>query len=270
MKKYLHLLKYEMRTIIRDPLNLFLLGYPLFMFALVGWLLPTALLRGGVNQTGPAYAITMVITFVIVISIGGFVGGSLLGFSLLENKDEKTIDSIAVAPISLLGYVIFKAIYSYVFSVIGNLILIIGIKVFASDAYSFTFGTLTFGFDNINYGQIIVFSFVSSLLVPTIGTLIASIAKNKIEGFAFMKGGGIIFMLPALLLLNAFQDWKQYLLGVVPNLWPVKALLNAALNTQGAYDLPYWGYMSVATIYMLGLTAYSLITFAKKNQISGG
>jgi fluoroquinolone transport system permease protein len=268
MKKYFFLLKYEMRTILRDPMNIFLLIYPLFMLILIGWLLPLGLYQSGLTNDDLAYSLTMIITFVVFISIGGYISGSLLGFSLLENKDEKTIKSIAVTPVSVAGYVIFKTLYSYFFSIIGNLILILGIKWWANDAYSFSFGTLTFGFDNLNYIHIIVFSIVSSLFVPAIGALIASIAKNKIEGFAFMKSGGIVVMIPALVLINAFTDWKQYILGIAPNFWPVKALLNVALNSQGPNDLPFWAYMSIGGLVMLLLAVISIVAFVKKQNRS--
>lgn len=266
MKKYARLLSYELKTIFRDPMNIFLLAYPLIMLALIGWIIPLGLRRGGLGNGELAYSLTMIITFVIVISIGGYVAGSLLGFSLLENKDEKTIKSIAVTPVSITGYIIFKTFYSYIFSVVGNMILILGIKWWANDAYSFAFGQLTFGFENLSYDYIIAFSFVSSLLVPAIGTMIASIAKNKIEGFAFMKGGGILVMMPALVLINAFSDWKQYLLGVAPNFWPVKALLNEALNSQNSSDLPFWAYLLIGGIIMLFLAIISIIAFARKQE----
>ena len=146
------------------------------------------------------------------------------------------------------------------------MILILGIKWWANDAYSFAFGQLTFGFENLSYDCIIAFSFVSSLLVPAIGTMIASIAKNKIEGFAFMKGGGILVMRPALVPINAFSDWKQYLLGVAPNFWPVKALLNEALNSQNSSDLPFWAYLLIGGIIMLFLAIISIIAFAWKQE----
>lgn len=266
MKKYLKLLSYETKTILRDPMNVFLLAYPLFMLVLIGWLLPLGLTRGGLQSSDTAYSLTLIITFVITISIGGYVSGSLLGFSLLENKDEKTIKSIAVTPISIAGYVIFKTIYSYILSIIGNLFLILGIKWWANDAYSFMFGTMSFGFDNLTYVNIIAFSLVSSLIVPAIGTLIASVAKNKIEGFAFMKSGGIVVMIPALVLISAFSDWKQYLLGVAPNFWPVKALLNEALNNQGTYDLPFWAYLLIGGIIMLSMAIISIVMFLKKQS----
>ncbi|MFA5421735.1 MAG: ABC transporter permease [Bacilli bacterium] len=264
MKKYCRLFVYEIKTILRDPMNVFLLVYPLFMLILIGWLLPLGLNRGGLNNSDIAYSLTMIIIFVVVISIGGYVSGSLLGFSLLENKDEKTIKSIAVTPVSLTGYIIFKTIYSYIFSFAGNLFLILGIKWLANDAYSFSFGSASFGFDNLDYIHIIAFSLVSSLIVPAVGTLIASIAKNKIEGFAFMKSGGILVMIPALVLIDAMSDWKQYLLGIAPNFWPVKALLNEALNSQGSYDLPFWAYLLIGGIIMLSLAIVSIVAFLRK------
>lgn len=269
MKKYLKLLGYELKTILRDPLNLFLLLYPIFMFLLIGWLLPASLSRGGLTNSDSAYSLTLLIAFVVLIAVGGFVSGALLGFSLLENKDEKTIHSIAVTPISVTGYLIFKTLYTYFFSVIGHLFIIFSLKWWASDYYSFTFGPYTFGFDNLGIGHIIAYSFVSSLLVPAVGMLIASIAKNKIEGFAFMKSGGLIFMIPALVLLDAFSDWKQYILGAAPNFWPTKALLNVMLNITNSNDLPFWAYLLIGSAYMLALAVFAIILFSRK-QTRGG
>lgn len=264
MKKYLHLLGYEMRTLLRDPLNLFMLFYPLFMLFLTGWLLPTSLHRAGLDTTSHAYALTMLIEFVMVLAIGGFAMGILLGFSLLENKDEQTILSIAVTPIKVSGYILFKTVYAYVFSIVGNLVMLFGIQLFAHDAYSFQYGNLMFGFDNISGLDIFAFSLVASLLVPSIGALTAAISRNKIEGFAFMKSGGLLFMIPALVLLNAFSGWKQYLLGFAPNFWPLKGLLNLALGSQDASDLPYWAYLVIGAGYMVFLGGIAIRFFIKK------
>ncbi len=270
MKKYLHLLGYEMKTLLRDPLNLFMLFYPFFMLFLTGWLLPTSLKKAGLDTTSPAYALTMVIVLVLLLAIAGYAMGILLGFSLLENKDEQTIFSIAVTPVKVSGYILFKTTYAYMFSIIGNLIMLLGIKFFANEAYSFQYGGLPFGFDNISVGQIIAFSCVSSLLVPTVGAITAAISRNKIEGFAFMKSGGLLFMVPELVLLNAFSDWKQYLLGFAPNFWPLKGLLNLALGSQTSSDLPYWAYLLIGAVYMIILGSVSIRFFIKKTGLERG
>jgi len=55
-----------------------------------------------------------------------------------------------------------------------------------------------------------------------------------------MKTGGIIVMIPLLCLLNPFMGPWQYSLGLVPNFWTVKALLNVATQTSNSADLGFW------------------------------
>ncbi len=270
MKKYWNLFAYEMRTLLRDPLNLFMLFYPFFMLFLTGWLLPTSLSRAGLDIDSPGYALTMLIVFVMLLAIGGFAMGILLGFSLLENKDEQTILSIAVTPIKVSGYILFKTIYSYIFSIVGNLIMLFGIKFFAYEAYTFQYGTSTFGFDHITVGHILAFSVVASLLVPVVGAVTAAISRNKIEGFAFMKSGGLLFMIPALVLLDIFSDWKQYFLGFAPNFWPLKGLLNLALGIQATSDLPFWAYLVIGAAYMIVLGGVAIRFYIKKTGLERG
>jgi fluoroquinolone transport system permease protein len=270
MKAYLKLLKYELKNLLRDPMNMFLFVYPLFMLGMVGWAVPAIIERSGINNQSPEYALTMIILFVMVLSIGGFISGALLGFSLLENKDEQTIKAIAVTPMSVRGYIIFKSIYSFVFGWLGNLVMLFGLQWFFADAYSFEFGEFSFGIANIDPLKIIIFSAVSSLLTPTAGALIAAISKNKIEGFAIMKSGGIVLIIPGLILFETFSDWKQYVLGLTPNFWPVKAFYNEALNLQGPDDLSFYGYLIIGSIYMIGIAILSINFFTKRSGAERG
>jgi fluoroquinolone transport system permease protein len=264
MKKYWHLFKYEFKTILRDPLNLFMLIYPLFMLGFVGWLIPAILLRSGIDSQSPEYALSLLLLFLLILAIGGFISGVILGFSLLENKDEQTIKAIAVSPITVSGYTLFKTIYSFWFGVVGNFIMLFGMKYLFGDTFSFAFGDLSFGLAAIRDFDIIMFSLVSSLITPTAGALMAAIAKNKIEGFALMKSGGIVFMIPILIMLNAFGDWKQFILGIAPNFWAVKGFYNLALNLQGPSDLSYGMYLLIGTIYMLLIASLSIKFFIKR------
>jgi type III secretory pathway component EscS len=85
MKKYLQLLGYEFKTLLRDPMNLFMFIYPVFMLGFVGWLIPTILVRSGIDTQSSEYALSLMVLFVLILAIGGFISGTLLGFSLLEN-----------------------------------------------------------------------------------------------------------------------------------------------------------------------------------------
>jgi fluoroquinolone transport system permease protein len=264
MNKYWQLFRYEFKTILRDPLNLFMLIYPLFMLGFVGWLIPAILIRSGVNTSSPEYALSLLLMFLLLLAIGGFISGIILGFSLLENKDEQTIKAIAVSPITVTGYTIFKSIYSFGFGVLGNLVMLFGLKYLFGNTFSFTYGSATFGLNTVDDLAMIWFSVVASLITPTAGALMAALAKNKIEGFALTKSGGIVFMVPLLIMLDAFSDWKQYFLGISPNFWAVKGFYNLVLNIQNPSDLSYGGYLAIGALYMIGVAILSLRFFIKR------
>jgi fluoroquinolone transport system permease protein len=208
---------------------------------------------------------TILIAFTIALSVGAFVSGGLLGFALIENKDEKTILNIAVTPIKVEGYTMFKIIYTYVLSIIGNMIIVGGLKLIASNEYVINGISL---FDNLSFLKIFIFCLVSGLLVPTIALIIASIAKNKIEGFAFIKGGGFIIMLPVLTVLDFFKDVKQYLLGFAFNFWPIKAMLNEATNSHQKSNLNYYLYMLIGSIYSIIIFIVCLRMFIRKLNLN--
>jgi fluoroquinolone transport system permease protein len=266
MKKYGKLLVYELKTILRDPMNVLMLFYPFMMLGILGWLLPAILDRSGAASN--ARTITLLIGFVVAISLGGYMMGALLGFSLLENKDEKTLWSIAVTPVTVAGYALFKTIYAFAFAILGNVVMVAGMKLLCADAYTIEYGGVAFSlFDDITYGQILVFAVVSSLIVPFVGAMFAGFSRNKIEGFAYVKTGAIIVMIPMLALLDSLQDGKQYFLGIAPNFWPVKALLNIALQSTHAADMPFWLYMAIGALYPLALGAFAMRTFVKKSGL---
>jgi fluoroquinolone transport system permease protein len=159
---------------------------------------------------------------------------------------------------------LFKTTYALVFGVLGNFVMLFGMKYLFGDTFSFTYGEASFGLVSIDNGSIILFSMVSSLITPTAGALMAALAKNKIEGFALMKSGGIVFMVPLLILLDAFGDWKQFILGISPNFWAVKGFYNLALNTQGPDDLTFGWYLLIGTVYMVIIASFALRFFIRR------
>jgi len=264
MKKYLSLIKYEMKNLIKDLMNLFMLIYPFLMLFICGYLLPAIVAR--TSEAGSnSQAVTMLIAFVLTLSIGGFMMGAMLGFALLDNRDENILLNIAVSPVTVSGYATFKIIYTYILAVVSNLVMVGGLKLIASDAYTVTYGGVQIGLlDALNFGYILIFSLVSALIVPFVAMILAAVAKNKIEGFALVKGGGLIVMLPMLILLDTFQDAKQYIFGIFPNFWPLKALLNLTLNSTSNANLDFWLYMLIGTIYPIALGYFALKVFLKK------
>ncbi|WP_025725562.1 hypothetical protein [Acholeplasma granularum] len=264
MKKYLSLVKYEFKTIVKDLMNLFILLYPILMLFICGFLLP-AIVEKTAGLDSNVAAITLLIGFVILISIGGFMMGAMLGFSLLDNRDENTLINIAASPVTVSGYATFKIIYTYILAILGNVFMVGGLKLLASESYVVNYGGITIGLlDNLTYGHIIIFSIVSGLIVPFVALALGALAKNKIEGFAMIKGGGLFVMIPMLILLESFQDAKQYIFGIFPNFWTMKAILNLSLGTENAMNMDFWLYMLIGAIYPIILGIIALKMFVKK------
>lgn len=261
MKKYLVMLKYEFKNMLRDSTSVFMIAYPFLMLFVLGFLVPKII----ENTEANAVRITLLITLTMALAVGAYISGALLGFALIENKDEHTLSSIAVTPMQLSGYLIFKVVYFLVLSFLSNLILLGGLKLFASKAYVIEVGTATISLlDNLTWLHIIVFSAVNSLFLPALALLFASFAKNKIEGFALVKGGGLIIVLPVLSLLTVFQDAKQYLLGILPNFWSVKAMLNQATGSANPSNLPFYLYLLIGTVYYCGIFAVTYHIYIRK------
>lgn len=254
--KYLNLFKYEMKTILKDALNLFMLFYPFLILILMGVVIPLAL-----KKMDTSSALVLIILLMVTLTIGSFLIGAMLGFSFLENKDEKTILGLSVTPLRVQGYTIFKIIYAYVFSIIGNIIIIGGLKIIASDSYVIEEGSIHL-LENISYLNIIAFSLTSSLFAPLFALIIAAIAKNKIEGFALMKSSAIIIFIPMLTLIPFFQDSKQFLLGFAPNFWSVKGMINVATNNNSNFN--FYLYMLIGSIFSVLLIIFALKLFIKK------
>lgn len=255
MKRALKLFRYELKNIIRDSMTIVMLVYPIMLIIVGSFLLPLLLDRfGGETQGTMVAGIVMIILFA---SIAPFVSAALLGFLLLDNKDENTLDTIRVTPMSLSGYVRFKTVYAYILGVNAAFWVIMGTKWLSGDGYTFSvpgIGTVDL-FENFTIPWVLVYALVAGLFTPVFALIMASLANNKIEGFAYMKFSGIIILIPALVVIETMQDAKQYLLGIVPLFWPVKGLMTAAELLEHEHNLPPILYLIIGAVFMIGLTA---------------
>lgn len=101
------------------------------MLGILGFLVPEIVGR----SPQEAGKIVMMVALILAFVAGSYISGVLLGFSLIENRDENTILSLAVTPASLSGYTVFKIVYGFAISVLSNLILLGGLKLIAGNQY---------------------------------------------------------------------------------------------------------------------------------------
>lgn len=262
MSKYMSLLKYEFKTIIRDSMNLFMCIFPIVILILSTVIFPMTF-----NTSAPSdeatLKIAMLLFLIIILALGGFFIAAMATFLLLEHKDENTLITIAVTPLGASGYVKFKMAYVYVMSVLSTLIIILGTKFIAGNEYAI--GGVSV-FNNISIWHMISFAVVSSLFVPALALMQSAFAKNKVEGFAYIKGTGLIAMVPALLILDAFQGGLQYLLGIFPNFWAIKGILLKFFPSNNTADLSYPLYLIIGAAYNILLLIMAYRLFLKKTK----
>lgn len=261
MRRYLNLLKFELKNILQDSMTVVLLIYPLLIIGIGSFVLPVLLDRYGGDTPGTRTAGLVMI--VIFATIAPFITAALLGFGLLDNRDENTLDTIRVTPLSLKGYILFKSVYAYILSVNASFFAIMGTKWLSGDGYTIMGINL---FAKFSVGVVFIYALVGGLFTPVFGLFLAAVAKNKIEGFAYMKTAGMIVIVPALIVLEAMQDIRQYLLGIIPIFWPVKGLMKMTELIENPADLPAWLYPVLGTLYMTVLIGLCYRFFEKKIQ----
>ncbi len=259
--RYLRLLRYEFKNIVRDQMTMVMLVYPLLILMIGSYVLPELLSRFGEGDAGQYVASLVVI--LILGSLAPFIGGAMFGFLMLDHRDENTLDSLRVTPMSLKGYLGFKATYTYLLAVLASFVVLYGVRVLSGDRYTVMGMNVLSGFTFVN---VFLYALVAGFLAPIFGLLLASLGKNKIEGFAYMKTLGILAILPALVAWEAMQDARQYLLGFMPTFWPLKGLMVDANLLQNDANLPFGLYLLIGLMYSLLLGFFLTRLFYKKIQ----
>ncbi|MGI6619962.1 MAG: hypothetical protein ACOX35_00730 [Bacillota bacterium] len=262
MGKYFGLLKYEANTIIRDPVDVYMFLFPVLMLLMSSFWFPV--LFESIDPAQEArLKMSMLLVLVVILVFGTFFLAAMATFLLVEQKDESTLNTIAVTPLGASGYLKFKMTYLYLASVVGNIVVLQGTKLLARDKYTIM-GIRVL--DNIGISHIVSFAVVGGLFTPALGLMQAAFAKNKVEAFAFVKGTGILGLIPALMVLEAFQGDMQYVLGVFPNFWAVKGMLLQLMPVGHTANLSYPAYLAIGGVYNLILIIAAYRFFLKKAQ----
>jgi fluoroquinolone transport system permease protein len=166
----------------------------------------------------------LVICFFLFLNIP-LLFGVMTGFLMLDERDNDTLTALRVTPASLQGLVKYRLAIAFLFSTVYILIT-----------------TPLSGLVKIENGfQILIPALLASLFAPVVTLFLAAFARNKLEGFALIKGAGVVLLGP---LMSFFMvGAAQYLFGLLPTFWAVHAFV-AALNQES-----YLVYVVIGLIY---------------------
>ena len=133
----------------------------------------------------------------------------LIGFLLLDERDENTLTALLVTPLPIGAYLAYRI----------TLPLILGFVV-TCVTYPLV------GLAPISAVDLVVVAGLVSLGAPGAALFLAVFAENKITGLAFTKVLNAIGLIPVLAYFIQ-SDW-QLLAGVLPAYWPMKVVWLAA------------------------------------------
>jgi len=192
----------DTRSVRRDALLRWLIFLPLFIVVVLRIAVPiaTSLLweRLGFDLR-PYYELIASFLYLIMPLLVGMV----LGFLLLDQRDDHTLTALQVTPLSLNGYLAYRISLPLLISFATNLIMV-----------------PLAGLGQLNWTAHLAAAVCSAPLAPIFALFNAAFAQNKVQGFAVMKASSVVSV-PPLLAYFIPSGW-QWLIGLIPTYWPVK------------------------------------------------
>ena len=220
----------DLKMVVRDSMLRWLAVVPfLFAFlfrygvpALNDWLGE----RHGIDLT-PHYPL---LTSFLVLMVPTMIG-SVVGFLLLDQRDDRTLTALLVTPLTVKMYLAYRTAVPMVLSVP---------VMMASIAIS----------DIVTMGALdaLLASVQAAPAAPLYALFVAGFARNKVQGFALLKGMGVLTW-PPIAAWFVTSPW-QLACGIDPLYWPLKVFWTLEAGEPHA-----WVYFLVGLLYQSLLVA---------------
>ncbi len=232
----------EFKKWLREPLTRIIVFYPL-IFGLAGrYFLP--FIEENTGFVIAFYADVIIAVFSLIMPM---VFGALIGFSLLDDRDDNVLAAVKVSPLGLNKYFSFRLIMIFICSVLACLFVIL-------------FADIT----ELELSVLLNISFLASLSAPLTGLFINAFASNKIEGFAVMKGFGAIIFFPIIALF--FFDFKELFFAFAPGFFPAKAI-STVIRGEAMMFLTYNQYIILGWVYGIAVNILAYMVFKRRSKI---
>jgi fluoroquinolone transport system permease protein len=217
----------DAKNIRRDELLRWIILAPIGMALLIRWIIPPLLARFEVIFQLDLMPYYEPFTAFMIILLTPYLAGIVIGFLLLDQRDDGTLTALQVTPLSLNGYLVYRLTMPMLLSIVMTIVA------------APLSGVMTMG-----VGGLVLTAVSAAPLAPIFALLLASVAQNKVQGFALTKIMGILLAPPIIAYFIA-SPW-QILFGIFPTFWPAMTLWSAQ-----AGDLSFWFYWSIGLVYQL-------------------
>ena len=193
----------DLKNVGRDSLLLWMPVVPIVLALVARWGIPEL-----TGWLAAQYAFDLVPYYDVMMSIflpmpAMFVG-VITGFLLLDERDDRTLTALMVTPLSLRGYLTYRLSAPLVASTVLALI-----------SYPIV------GLVPLPVATLLAIAVLSGFSAPILALAFGILAENKVAGLALQKILSQVLLLP--ILAYFLPEPFQWLAGVFPTYWPLKA-----------------------------------------------
>jgi fluoroquinolone transport system permease protein len=192
----------DLRSIARDPLLRWIVLVTPALALLVRFALPSIAEFVRSRFTLDLLAFSPLIASFLPLTAAGLVG-TVVGFLLLDQRDDGTLPALLVTPLSLSHYLAYR-LSALLFAAIGLGAIMVPLA----------------GFSETTTLQVVLSAITAAPLAPIYALFLASFAANKVQGFAIVKALGIVGI-PCILAYFVQDPWS-YAFAPLPHYWSLK------------------------------------------------
>lgn len=203
----------DVTSVRRDSLLRWMFAMPIVVAMLFRWGLPPisvwAIGRFGLDLApySPLLGSVLVMTTPMLF-------GTVVGFLLLDQKDDNTLTALQVTPLTAGGYLVYR----------------LGMPSLLSIPMTIVALRLS-GLPQFSIGKQLFAATGAAPLAAVFALFLAAFARNKVQGFALMKAAGAINW-PPVIAWFVSSKW-QWAFGLCPTYWPAKLYWELAADGSG-------------------------------------
>ena len=223
----------DVKSVRRDSMLRWLVGMPIALALLTRWGVPIVtswLADRYAFDLRPYYPLVMSLLLLMVPMLVGCV----VGFLLLDQRDDRTLTALQVTPLTIGGYLLYRTAVPMVLSVAMMMV-----SIALADLVT------------MRVIPALLAALQAAPLAPLYALFVGAFAANKVQGFALMKATGVLAWAP-LLAYFVTSGW-QVAFGIDPLYWPVKVfwMLEAGEPSTWVYYLVGLAYQSALVMLLL-------------------
>jgi fluoroquinolone transport system permease protein len=229
----------DAKTVGRDSLLRGVIGLPLLIALLTRLVVPILAQQIGVATGFDVSAYQTPIMSAALLLIAPTICGLVIGFLLLDQRDDRTLAALQVTPLPPRAYLAYRLVTPLLLSIFMTVV-----------AFPLA------GLADAGIPAVLLAALTAAPLAALVALGLATFAENKVQGLALLKGCSVLLFAPiAAIFVPAPWQWA---LGVAPTFWP--AQLYRAL---GAGEPGWWIYLLAGLAYQALLLAALLRHFER-------